>query len=126
MGGRGTFAAGKNVAYTYETVEKIGGVKVLQPIGGSSKSFKLPEEAHSSDKYIVLDKVGTFRQYREYNSQHLPTFEIGFHFESGLSKQGEAVLHYHEYSAPGVEHRGKAKPITPELYEKYKKYFKGV
>ena len=30
MGGRGTFAAGKNVAYTYETVGKIEGVKVLE------------------------------------------------------------------------------------------------
>ena len=29
MGGRGTFAAGKNVAYTYETVDKIEGVKVF-------------------------------------------------------------------------------------------------
>ena len=29
MGGRGTFAAGKNVAYTYETVGFIDGVKIL-------------------------------------------------------------------------------------------------
>ena len=125
MGGRGTFASGNTVPYTYNTVGKIGGVKVLQPID-SSKSFKLPEEAHSSNSYIVLDKTGVFRQYREYNAQHLPTFEIGYHFEQGLSKHGEAVFHYHEYSSPGVEHRGKAQPITPEIYEKYKKYFKGV
>jgi len=32
MGGRGTFASGNNVAYTYKTVDKIAGVKVLQPI----------------------------------------------------------------------------------------------
>jgi hypothetical protein len=30
MGGRGTYAAGNNVPYTYETVGKIEGVKVLQ------------------------------------------------------------------------------------------------
>ena len=93
----------------------------LEELADSINRKYFPERLSSA-----IDKVGTFRQYREYNSQHLPTFEIGFHFESGLSKQGEAVLHYHEYSAPGVEHRGKAKPITPELYEKYKKYFKGV
>ena len=28
MGGRGTFAAGKQVAYTYETVGKVDGVKI--------------------------------------------------------------------------------------------------
>ena len=125
MGGRGTYAAGKNVAYTYETVGKIDGVKVLQPKDPKS-SFKLPEEAHSSSSYIVLDKTGVFRQYREYNEQHLPVFEIGYHFEKGLSKHGEAVFHYHGYSSPGVDNRGKAQPITPEIYEKYKKYFKGV
>ena len=73
MGGRGTFASGNNVAYSYEMVGKIDGVKVLQPVD-SSKSFKLPEEAHSSGSYIVLDKAGVFRQYREYNAQKLPTF----------------------------------------------------
>lgn len=30
MGGRGTYALGKNVPYTYETVGYINGVKVLQ------------------------------------------------------------------------------------------------
>ena len=34
MGGRGTFAAGNDVAYTYQTVEKIEGVKVLKGING--------------------------------------------------------------------------------------------
>ena len=125
MGGRGTFASGNNVTYSYETVGKIEGVKILQPID-PSKSFKLPEESHSSGSYIVLDKAGIFRQYREYNAKQLPTFEIGYHFEQGLSKHGEAVFHYHEYSSPGIEHRGKAQPITPEMFKKYKKYFKGV
>lgn len=43
MGGRGTFASGDNVAYTYETVGYIEGVKVLQP-KNASRSFKIPEE----------------------------------------------------------------------------------
>lgn len=125
MGGRGTYASGNNVAYVYVTVDKIEDVKVLEPVD-PRKSFSLPAEAHSSMSYIALDKVGTFRQYREYNAQHLPIFEIGYHFEKGISTHGEPVLHYHEYSAPGVEHREKAKPITPALIDKYKKYFKGV
>lgn len=32
MGGRGTFASGNSVAYTYETIGKIGGIKVLNGI----------------------------------------------------------------------------------------------
>ena len=50
MGGRGTFASGNSVAYNYETVGKIEGVKVLK---GTSDKHSLPEEAHSSDAYIL-------------------------------------------------------------------------
>ncbi len=125
MGGRGTYASGNNVGYAYKTIGKIDGIKVLVPLD-PKKSFSMPAEAHTSLGYITLDKTGTFRQYREYNAQHLPTFEIGYHFEKGMSTHGEPVLHYHEYSAPGVEYRGKAKQITPALIEKYRKYFKGV
>lgn len=80
MGGRGTYASGKSVSHVYKTVNKIEGIKVLEPLD-SKKSFSMPAEAHSSLGYITLDKTGTFRQYREYNTQHLPTFEIGYHFE---------------------------------------------
>ena len=38
MGGRGRFAAGKQVAYTYETVGKVDGVKIINPID-KSKSY---------------------------------------------------------------------------------------
>ena len=34
MGGRGTFASGNPVTYTYETVYKIDGVKVLKGLNG--------------------------------------------------------------------------------------------
>ena len=125
MGGKGTFAVGKNVPYSYKTVDKIEGVKVLQPIDGK-KSLKLPEEAHSSSSYVLLDKDGVFHQYREYNKEHLPVFEVGYHFENGLSIAGEHVFHVHEYSKPGVENRKPARKITPQEYEKYKKFFKGV
>ena len=37
MGGRGTFASGNHVGYTYETVGMIEGVKVLQGLNGNSK-----------------------------------------------------------------------------------------
>lgn len=41
MGGRGTIAIWKSVAYTYETVDKIEGVKVLEKKNKSdSKIFQ--------------------------------------------------------------------------------------
>ncbi|MCD7773566.1 MAG: hypothetical protein LUH08_05865 [Ruminococcus sp.] len=125
MGGRGTYAAGNNVEYTYKTVDKIEGVKVLSFISQSNRN-KLPEEAHSSDKYILIDRNGVFHQYREYDSSHRLIFEIGYHFESGLSKNGESVLHAHSFDSPGVENRSKARLLTDDELKKYKKYFKGV
>ena len=125
MGGRGTYAVGNDVKYQYKTVDYIEGVKVLQP-KDKNKSFSMPPEAHSSSRYIVLDKGGIFHQYVEYNNDHLPIFEIGYHFESGISKRGEHVFHVHEYSKPGIENRKPARVITKEEYEKYKKYFRGV
>lgn len=58
MGGRGTFARGINVAYTYKTSGFIEGIKVLTGLNGK---HNLPEEAHSSSAYIRLNPDGTFR-----------------------------------------------------------------
>ena len=58
MGGRGTFASGNTVPYTYNTVGKIGGVKVLKGMQGK---HGLPEEAHSSKDYISLHPNGSVR-----------------------------------------------------------------
>lgn len=52
MGGRGTFAAGNPVPYSYKKVEEIEGVKVLTGINGK---HALPESSHSSNAYIKLD-----------------------------------------------------------------------
>lgn len=41
MGGRGTYAVGNNVPFSYKTVDKIEGVKVLEPVD-NKRSFKLP------------------------------------------------------------------------------------
>lgn len=127
MGGRGTYALGKNVAYTYKTVGKIGNVKILQPID-ARKSLKLPEESHSSGAYVLLDKEGVFHQYREYNAEHRVVVEIGYHNESSLGK-GD-VLHIHIHQRPGVEHHGahdtEKRLLTREEYHKYRHLFKGV
>ncbi|MCI1268771.1 MAG: hypothetical protein LKG21_02565 [Ruminococcus sp.] len=126
MGGRGAYTEGKQQSYVYETVGKVDGVKVLVPIN-TTLSHSMPAEAHSSSSYIILDKKhGEFRQYREFNDNHLPTFEVGYHFESGLSENGKNVFHIHEFSKPGIDNRQKSRLMTPEEISKYKKYFKGV
>lgn len=108
MGGRGTYASGNDVAYTYETVDKISGVKVLQKLEGASK---LPEEAHSSKAYVLLDSKGVFHQYREYDSTHRLQFEIGYHPEPKIDSSRKPVLHAHDYTE-GIEHRSTARALT--------------
>jgi hypothetical protein len=119
MGGRGTFAAGRNVAYQYETSATIEGVKVLRGLNGK---HSLPEESHSSTAYIKLKSNQTFHEIRIYGKDHYLIMEIAYHPEPKLGKGN--VLHYHTYDKNFK--RSNAKPLTAELYQKYKKYFQGV
>ena len=127
MGGRGTFAAGRDVEYTFYTVGFVDGIKIINPIDGT-KALKLPEESHKSTGYVLYDKNGVFHQYREYNKDHEVVLEIGYHHESSLGK-GD-VLHVHIHTIPGVDYHKLARKfrIYPgdEIYEKYKSLFKGV
>ena len=127
MGGRGTYAIGNNVEYTYKTVGEIDGVKVLQP-EDAKRSFKLPEESHSSSCYVLLDRKGVFHQMRIYDKDHKAIFEIGYHNEASLGNG--KMLHVHIYENPGEISHSKAVKFVIEpgniYYEKYKKYFKGV
>ena len=130
MGGRGTFAAGNDVAYTYQTVETIEGVKVLQGIDGK---HGLPESAHSSEAYIKLKPDGTFHEMRLYDKNHVLYMEIAYHPEYSLTgNRHTPVLHYHLYDASfsqnknGGFSRTSAALLTDEMKKKYRKYFKGV
>lgn len=128
MGGKGTYSTGQSPKYTYETVGKIGTVKILQPID-KSKALKLPEESHTpGNQYVLLDKNGVFHQYREYNDNHEVILEIGYHYEKSLGS-GD-VLHVHIHQTPGIENHASAVkyeigPGDP-YYEKYKHLFVGV
>lgn len=124
MGGRGTYAAGKSVDYTYETVGYIEGIKVLEKLN-KGDSISLPEEAHNSNSYILLDHQGNFRMYREYDENHYLKYEIGYHPEKNIDSSRKPVLHVHEYKPDNFKDR-KARSITDAEKEKYKKYFRGV
>lgn len=123
MGGRGTFAAGNNVEYTYKTIGKIDGIKILQGVNSNAKG--LPVEAHSSKAYIQLHADGNFKMYREYDSDHYLTKEIAYHPEPNLIGNHKPVLHIHEYKRDDFTDRA-PRLLTKDEYEKYKKYFRGL
>ena len=121
MGGRGTFAIGNMVAYTYETICFIEGIKLLSGLNGK---HGLPEEAHSSHAYIKLKKDGTFHEMRVYDKDHYLKFEIAYHPEPSLDKSRKPVLHYHVYDRNF--HRSSAIKMSKPMKKHFKKYLKGV
>ena len=124
MGGRGTFAAGNIVDYTYQTVRYIEYVKVLQGLNGK---HGLPEEAYSSSAYIKLKPDGTFYEMRIYDKDHYLVKQIAYHPESKLNggKKSDNVLHIHEYNRDNFMDC-KPRFMTTEEIKTYKKYLKGV
>lgn len=121
MGGRGTFAAGNIVAYTYGTTGKIESVKVLTGLNGK---HGLPEEAHSSRAYIKLKPDGTFHEMRIYDKDHYLRYEIAYHPEPKLDPSRQPVLHYHKYDRSFT--RSSARLLTDKVKKSFSKYFKGV
>lgn len=121
MGGRGTYALGNNVPYTYKTVGYIDGVKILQGLPGYKG---LPVESHTSKAYIQLYPDGNFHMLREYDDDHYLVREIAYHFEPKLSGNYEPVLHVHEYSRDFKSRTSRLATPTERL--RYKRYLKGV
>lgn len=137
MGGRGTFAAGNPVPYTY-TVDlnnyqdgKFEGIKVLVGAEGTNL-HNLPASSHSSGAYLQMYPDGTFHMLRIYDKSHVLRLEIAYHFENQLGNG--KVLHYHIYderfskNAAGDFSRSAPVRITERsrIYQRYKKFFRGV
>lgn len=121
MGGRGTYAAGNaNTPFTYKTVGRFHGIKVLQGLDESGK-HNLPEEAHSSEAYAKLFKDGNLQMLRFYDKDKYLVLEIGFHPEPGLTGHRKHVYHIHEY---GRDNFGSRPPrlFTPDDVKRYGKY----
>jgi hypothetical protein len=122
MGGRGTFASGNPVPYTYKIVGNIDDAKILE--GVAPRYHSLPEESHKSNKYIKLND-GSFKQLRIYDNKHNAIMDIDYHYEGNLKNNSDGkVLHYHLFDENF--NRTDAIPISKELYDTYKKYMKGV
>ncbi len=117
MGGRGTYASGKNVAPSYETIGYLEGVPVLRGLGNK---HNLPEESHSSSAYILLYPDGNFHRMRVYDSDHYLTTEIEIHPEDKLDKSKKPVLHIHQYDRNFS--RSDARLLSKQELNKYQKY----
>ena len=63
--------------------------------------------------------------YREYDDNHYLRLEIGYHPEPTIDPSRKPVLHIHEYRPDNFSDR-KARPLTRQEYEKYKKFFRGL
>ncbi len=117
MGGRGSYASGKRT-YEYETIGMIEGVKVVRRINGSNK---VPEESYTSKAYIVKNKDGSIRQYREFDEKHKPKMDVDYQIKPSYDKKNK-TLHIHDYKNG---ERQPARIPTKDEYSKYEKYFKG-
>ncbi len=138
MGGRGTFAAGNSVAYSYEVDTafsedgKFHGVKVLKGMKDRGK-HGLPESSHSSKAYLKMNPDGTFNMMRIYDNNHNLRLEIAYHSEQSIAKGKAKVLHYHIYSkdfsqkakAP-FDRTTKVLHKNSKIYKQYQRFFKGV
>ena len=126
MGGRGTFAAGNPVPYTFKTVGYVDGIKVLE---GITTAHGLPEEAHSSKAYAQLNKDGTLRTLRFYDKQHRLRLEIANHPERKLAVRyglpiSKPILHFHLYDITGTtKWHGDAQLATNAMRKRYGKLF---
>ncbi len=140
MGGRGTFASGNPVPYSYEINcefdfapdGKWEGVKILKGSNGTGK-HGLPESSHYSEAYLKFNPDGTFRELRLYDKSHILYLEIAYHPEKSITGNNhENVLHFHTYDTKfsknktGPFNRSAAQKLTKEMEEKYNKYLAGI
>ena len=121
MGGRGTYASGNNVPFTYRTTGKISGIKVVAKID-TSKSGDLPLESHTSDAYISLYPDGTFHQCRFYNKDHTANYDIDYHWKN-INGKREMVYHIHVWKKGEREKIGRV--LTAAEIKKYNKIIGG-
>ncbi len=111
-----------------DTGKKMYGIKVLEKINKSERSSLPPRSNTPGIAYIRLNKDGSFRQYRQYGEDRKPLFDIEYHGHRHVLS-----LHIHRYLSngsrqadPDVIAYDKNRIIDEKLYNKYKKFLKGI
>lgn len=130
MGSRGSFLrTGGFTSMEWKTVGKIMGVKILRK-KSAKKNVKgnLPFYSNTpGTAYILLDIDEKFSQYRQYNEDRTPAFDIDY----GRHDSKKPYLHMHVYEggrrlAPIPITNEEGDIINENLYEKYKGLLKGI
>lgn len=124
MGSRGTFlkSGGFTGGAKWEMVDHVGGIKVLLPIGKTSRN--LPERSNTpGTAYLLYRKDGVFDQLRVFGTDRVPLFDIDYGVHDG-----KKFLHVHYFINGDCSDRKNFVPLHrgDSLYEKYKHLFKGV
>ncbi len=123
MGGRGSFvkSGGFSAPAKWQTVDYVDGLKVLSPKNPRA-SNSLPERANTpGTTYLSYNRDGTFKQLITFDNSRMPIYEIDYG-----QHQGVKSLHVHFYENGNRQNNPLVLDKGDKLYEKYKKFFKGV
>ena len=125
MGSTGSFleSGGFNAPAQWHTIDYIDGIKVIDP-KDPKKRPNLPARSNTpGTTYISLnkDEGRTFNQLRVYDEKRMPVFDIDY----GIHGK-DKYLHVHYF----VDGKRQSEPLRlhpgDDLYERYKRVFKGV
>jgi len=120
MGSRGTYI--KDGGFTrqdYCVDAVIHGVKVLRPVAEKSK-WGLPFFSNTPQTaYIKLTDEGKFVQFRQYDADRRPLYDIDFGIDRPLTGMTPAY-HIHDY-VDGVRQKGRF--MSPEELKLHERFF---
>lgn len=127
MGSTGAFLeSGGFKTQGWKEAGKMFGIKILKKkIKGKERQSLPPFSNTPGTAYILLDPDGHFKQFRQYGEDRRPLFDIDY------GKHGNEVsLHVHykrgKNQEPDIIASKEKGIINQKLYNKFKKFLKGV
>ena len=110
-----------------DTKKRIAGIKVLRKLTEGNEKQSLPPYSNTpGTAYILLNSDGSFNQYRQYGENRYMEFDVDY------GKHGNEVslhIHYHTDKVreePDIIASKKRGIVDKKLYNKFKKFLKGV
>lgn len=127
MGSTGAFLeTGGFNTQEWEEAGKMYGIKILKKKTKGKERQSLPLFSSTpGTAYILLNPDGSFKQFRQYGEDRKPLLDIDY----GIHK-GKLSLHIHHKrengSEPDIIASKEDGIVNERLYNKYKKFLKGV